>query len=174
MFGGVCPRQGHFACWDPLKDSVSWPLTGWSSGTKNLPDWLFDHQPTSSKFGISWAQINLSVWRSVQEFERPERNQFLLEKFQSTPSSPDVETEWYFAVYVPVSRLVLASYEVGDDAKKRPMHTFINHMLYTSREQRSNTKVKGCIKNHHCITTSRNSLTSSMHNCCSCWTGKLI
>ena len=28
MFGGVCAKQGRFACWDPLKDSVSWPLTG--------------------------------------------------------------------------------------------------------------------------------------------------
>ena len=72
-----------------------------------------------------------------------------MEKFQSTPSLPDVETEGYFAVYVPVSQVVLASYEVGDNAKKRPMPTFINHMLFTSREQRSNTKVKGCIKNHN-------------------------
>ena len=23
-----------------FKDSVSWPLVGWSSGTKNLPDWF--------------------------------------------------------------------------------------------------------------------------------------
>ena len=41
---------------------------------------------------------------------------------------------------VPISQLILSSYEVGDDAKGR---TFINHMLYTvvaEREQRNNTK----------------------------------
>ena len=44
---------------------------------------------------------------------------------------------------VPISQLILSSYEVGDGAKGRVL-TFINHMLYTvvaDREQRNNTKI---------------------------------
>ena len=34
------PAKGTLHAGTHFKDSVSWPLVGWSSRTKNLPDWF--------------------------------------------------------------------------------------------------------------------------------------
>ena len=87
MFGGVCPRQGHFACWAPLKDSVSWPFTSLhrSSGTKNLPDWLLTigdqlkvgRSTERKRFSVFEGHISVPAF--MQQFELgTERNQFAM------------------------------------------------------------------------------------------------